>query len=207
MKSAAFPTSNHPESVGNGRFRARTGEVNSSIYLGDCKFRPNTGGGDCFHLCLEKSTGRTAYSQSVLLSSAMTVGDLKLYRAILTLCEAELSASTADQANGVPISEIRIEGGRIGITSMEFRRKATDVLILREEVLSMSYIADSIAIERLQLELNAKVVFLRSRGGRGYVIQYDVLQNGVVNFAPGAFVVVKYDGPHYDPSVDSSEKK
>ena len=62
----------------------------------------------------------------------------------------------------------------------------------------MNYWTDAIAIERLQLALSVKVVILTSSGFGLYDIQYDVLPEGVVNFAPDAFVVVRYDGSHYE---------
>ena len=71
----------------------------------------------------------------------------------------------------------------------------------------MNYRPDSIEIERLQLALNVKAVVLRSGGRRVCGIQYDVLPDGVVNFAPDAFVCVRYYGSHYERSVDSSGRK
>ena len=73
--------------------------------------------------------------------------------------------------------------------------------------MARNYCADPIAIERLQLALRVKVAILRSSGGGLYEIQYDVRPEGVVNFAHDAFVVVRYDGSHYELSVDSSGEK
>ena len=175
--------------------------------MSDCAFAPNSGGGDCFFICLEQATGHSAYSQRVLLSSAMTAEDLEVYQAIRTQCAAELSSAISDQANGVPISEIRIERDRIVIEEMEFCRNATDVISLRMDALKRNYWTDPIEIEILQLSLSAKVIVLRSQGGREYEIAHDVLPDGVANFAPDAFVVARYGGSHYELSVDSGGKK
>ena len=128
--ASACPTSNRPGSVENGRVSARTGEENSAMYSTECAFSKTTGGGDCFSLCLEQDIGHRAYSQRLPISSAMTPGDLELYRAIITQWEAEFASSAADQAGGVPISEIRIERPRIGIAEMVFRRAVSDVVSL-----------------------------------------------------------------------------
>ena len=144
------------------------------MYLADCAFSENTGGGGCFFffLCPVRDIGHIAYSERVLLSSAMTDGDMELYRATLTQCDAEVASPTADQAGGVPISENRIDQARISIAEMGFRRGVTDVISLREPALSRNYWAASIAIDRLQLSTNVKVVVLRSHGRRVCEIQY-----------------------------------
>ena len=52
-----------------------------------------------------------------------------------------------------------------------------------------------------------KVVAIRSQGGSGCEISYDVLPDGVANFAHDAFLVARYDGSHYDLLADSGDKK
>ena len=125
----------------------------NAMRLTDCTFEQNSGGVDCFFLCIEQSTGHSAYSQRVLLSGAMTEADLELYRAILSNCDAELESAADDQADGIPAAEIRMERCRIVIGEMEFRRNVSEVVGLREAVLARNYWADSIAIERIQLAL------------------------------------------------------
>ena len=75
------------------------------------------------------------------------------------------------------------------------------------EVLKRNFWPDSIAIEILQLALSGKVIALRSQGGRGYAIEYDVIPDGVANFAPDAFVVSLYDTSNYELLADSGGKK
>ena len=118
---SAFPTSNNLGGVGHGRVSAMTGEEAIAMYLIDCAPAWNSGGDDyCFPICREQATGHIAYFQRVLLSDAMTAGDSELYHSILARCEAELESPTADQANGVAISEIRMARSRIVIEVVEF---------------------------------------------------------------------------------------
>ena len=48
--------------------------------LPPCTFGPNFVGCDCFFLCVQTATDHSVRSQRVLLSLAMTEGDLALYR-------------------------------------------------------------------------------------------------------------------------------
>ena len=106
--------------LGRGDAIAMDVEELGAMCLTDCTFDQNAGGGDCFSLRIEQSTGNRAYSQRVLLSGAMTDADLGLYRAILSSCEAELASSFEDQADGIQVAEIRMGRRRIVIGEMEF---------------------------------------------------------------------------------------
>ena len=206
IDDAVPPSDSHRQPRRGGSIAMNVEELNA-MYLTDCTFEQNSAGGDCFFLRIEQSTGHSAYSQRALLSGAMTEADLELHHAILSNCEAELASAIGDQENGIPVSEIRMGRCRIVISEMEFCRDVSDVAGLREAALAKNYWADSIAIERIQLALNVKVVILRQIGGGLYDIQYDILPAGVANFAPDAFVVVRYDGSHYELLVDSDGKK
>ena len=118
-----------------------------------------------------------------------------------------LEAAAADQASGVPIAAIRMERARIVIDAVEFCRNVADFLCLREAVLSRNYCAGPIAIERPQLALIAQVAILRSIGFGLYEIKYDVPPTGVVNFAPDAFVVARYDAPRYELTEGSGGER
>ena len=112
------------------------------MYPTECAFEQNSAGGDCFFLCIEQSTGHSAYSQRALLSAAMAGADLELRHAILSNCEAELASAIEDQENGTPVSEIRMSMRRIVFGEMEFCRGVSDVAGLRESVLPKNYWAD-----------------------------------------------------------------
>ena len=198
LLDAAEPTPINLDGAGNGIAVVTSGEDVAAMYLTDYAFAWNSGGGDCFFLCLEQATGHSAYSQRLLLSASMKATDLELYRSILSHCDAEVAAADDDQANGVPISATDMMRTRIILQEMEFCRGVDDVVSLRAAVLTKNYWADQIAIERLQLALNVKVVVIRPNAGGIYEIQYDMLPEGVVNFAPDAFVVVRYNGSHYE---------
>ena len=81
---------------------------------------------------------------------------------------------------------------------MDFARGVSDLAGPRSEVLRSSYWDDPIAVGRIQLALNVKVVSLINLGGGKYEIIRDELPGGVTHFAPDNYVVVRYDGSHYE---------
>ena len=115
------------------------GEEASSMYLIDCAFAWNAGGGDCFPLCLEQATGHIAYSKRVRLCGAMAAEDSEAYRASLAHIDAELESATADEARGGPIAEIRMGRSRIVTEWVESCRNCADVISLRWAGLSRNY--------------------------------------------------------------------
>ena len=70
-----------------------------------------------------------------------------------------------------------------------------------------SYWADAIAIGRIQLSLNLKVVVLTKQPVGRYQITYDVLPDGVGSFDPIGFVVARYDGSHYELKEGSGGRR
>ena len=81
IDDAVPPSDSHRQSMGGGSLALNVEELNA-IYLTDCTFEQNSAGGDCFFLCIEQSTGDSAYLQRVLLSGAATEADLELRHAI-----------------------------------------------------------------------------------------------------------------------------
>ena len=102
------------------------------------------------------------------------------------------------------VSDICIRRARVVVAWMDVRREATDLAGLRSAVPRRSYWDDHIAVGRIQLALNVKVVALRNLGNEKCEIIYDELQDGVIDFAPYSFVVLRRDGSYYELTTEGS---
>ena len=176
--------------------------VTRAFELNACTFGPNDVGSDCFFRCIETATGHSVHSQRVLLSLAATEGDLELYRFLLGCPEEDLAAAIALNAGEERVSDISTHRARVVRSEMEFCREVADLAGLRSAVLGRNFWADPIAVSRIQLSLKVKVIALSNLGGGQYEIIEGELPNGVADFAPDSYVVMRYDGSHYDLLTD-----
>ena len=180
------------------------GDVGQVFELPSCAFGPNVVGGDCFFQCVATSTGHSVHSQRVLLSLAVTDGDLDLYRCLREWSVADLAGAISANAAEDRVSDMSLLRAQIVAAEMDFVSGVSDLDGLRCAVLRSSYWADPIAVGRIQLALNVKVVALSNMGGGKYTVIHDELPPGVTHFAPDNYVVVRHDGSLYELMEDGS---
>ena len=90
---------------------------------------------------------------------------------------------------------------------MDFRREAAGLPGLRDAVLRSSYWDAQISVEWIQLALNIKAVMIINLGNGKYEIIYDELPDGVFDFDPDSFVVLRRDWSHYELMEDGPGEK
>ena len=137
----------------------------------------------------------------------MTEADLDRCRGLIRQSEEELESAVEGHAATGHLDGMRLFRARSLVAEMGFCRSAIDVRSLRDEVDKRSYWADAIAIGRIQLSLNLKVVVLTKQPVGRYQITYDVLPDGVGSFDPIGFVVARYDGSHYELKEGSGGRR
>ena len=131
---------------------------------------------------------------------------MELYR-YLPGCSEGDSASVIDTNAGEgQVSDDAIHRAQVVGAEMEFCRDATDLAGLRSAVVRSSFWVSPIAVGRIQLALNVKVVAIINLGNGEYGIIYDELPGGVIDFAPESYVAVRQDESHCALMAGESER-
>ena len=142
-----------------------------------------------------------------ILSLAMAEGDLEIYRYLGACSGGDLASAIARGAEETHVSDISIRRARVVVAEMDFCREVADLPGLRDSVIRRSYWVGPISVGRIQLAMNIKAVALRNLGNGKYEIIYDGLPDGVFDFDPDCFVVLRHDGAHCELMEDGPGDK